>query len=188
MVADGFIWIQNDSIVSNSMTAMAKEDLLEGLRDLEQGEPGTATAQLREIKDEIDALLAKRYTQKQIWNALTERGLKLTFSGFKTSLYRMQENVNKSQKVSNSFEKCPHCDGELVGGVGAVEGPEGAESATGLQTAAQPSECPVDTSEPAYKGMGEIFARRLQSGSLSRGLSPTAPIKPVHVPGTSDSE
>jgi hypothetical protein len=149
---------------------MSKKSLLEGLRDLERSEkPGTAAAQLREVKDEIDALLAKHYTQKQIWNCLTGRGLKLGFSGFKTFLYRMQEDVDESQKVSKSFEKCPHCGGELAAVGSVVDVRAGAETAADVQAGAAPAESSVDTSEP-YEGLGSSFARSLTHGRLYRGL------------------
>lgn len=149
---------------------MSREELLEGLRDLEHRErPGTAAAQLREVRGEINALLAKGYTQKQVWNCLTGRGLKLTFSGFKTFLYRMQEDVNESQIVSKSFEKCPHCGGELACVGSTVDVQADAESAAGVQTRAAPAELSVNTSEP-YESLGSSFARSLANGSLYRGL------------------
>ncbi len=56
-----------------SVAVMSKEDLLEGLRNLERQEkPGSATAQLREIEAEISASLAKGYTLKQVWGSLYE--------------------------------------------------------------------------------------------------------------------
>jgi hypothetical protein len=147
-----------------------KEALLDGLRDLEQRErPGTGVAQLRQIKDEIKALLSKGYTQKQVWSSLKEQGLQLTFSGFKTFLYRMQEEVDRSQKVSNSLERCPRCGCEVVGGGSTVDKQTGVVSATGLGTAVQPVEQSANVNERS-ESMGSVFARRLGDGSLSRGL------------------
>lgn len=91
-------------------------------------------AQLGQIKDEIKALRAKGYTQKQVWSSLKKQGLELTFSGFKTFLYRMQEEVNQPQKVSKGLERCPHCGGEMIDGASAADEQTGAASATGLET------------------------------------------------------
>lgn len=147
-----------------------KEALLEGLRDLEQRErPGTAMAQLRQIKDEIKALRAKGYTQKQVWSSLKKQGLELTFSGFKTFLYRMQEEVNQSQKVSNGFEKCPHCGGEIVGVVSAVDEQASAASAMSVERVVQPAEHSANVNERS-ESMGSVFAQRLGDGSLKKGL------------------
>ncbi len=126
-------------------------------------------AQLRQIKDEIKALRAKGYTQKQVWSSLKKQGLELTFSGFKTFLYRMQEEVNQSQKVSRGLGTCPHCGGEIVGVGSAVDEQTGAASATGLETVAQPAEQSANVNE-RRESMGSVFAQRLGDGSLNRGL------------------
>lgn len=152
---------------------MSKEDLLEGLRDLERRErPGTAAAQLRTIGPEIDDLLASGYTQRQIWAALTERGLKVSFSGFKTCLNRMQKEVNESQKVSKRFDWCPHCGGALARcEVGGKDGEAVEPLATSSQQAVSTEAEPSDVSAP-NEDMGSMFARRLESGALNGGLLP----------------
>lgn len=151
---------------------MSKEDILQGLRDLERSEkPGTAAAQLREVKDEINALLAKGYTQKQIWSALNGRGLTLTFSGFKTFLYRMQENVVRLQKTSKSFEICSRCGAELSIGTRSSDECNSAEIPADLRSAGVFQEASSDENAPG-ESMGAAFAHRLQDGSINRGLLP----------------
>jgi hypothetical protein len=171
LVASSFIGLQNAEIVCNQLAVMStKEALLEGLRDLEQREmPGTAMAQLRQIKDEIKALRTKGYTQKQVWSSLKKQGLELTFSGFKTFLYRMQEEVDRSQKVSKSLKKCPHCGSEIVGVASAVDEQAGAASATGVETLVQPTEQSANVNERG-ESMGSVFAQRLEDGSLKKGF------------------
>lgn len=147
---------------------MSKEELLEGLRHLERREkPGTAMAQLREIEAEITALLGKGYTLQQVWRCLCERGLKLTFSGFKSSFYRLRKEAGEFQKASNGFEECPHCGGALTAGGSRVGIEE--EPATDSQ--------PEITAEGEYSGkalvsesMGSAFARALEKGMLPTPL------------------
>ncbi|WP_124609613.1 MULTISPECIES: hypothetical protein [Burkholderia] len=162
---------------------MSKEELLEGLRDLERREkPGSATAQLREIEAEVTALLEKGYTLQQVWRSLAERGLKLSFSGFKSSFYRMQKEVNELQKVSNGIEACPHCGAALtVDKAGNQEGETGALQATNSQPLSAGGE---PSGVRASNGrMGDVFARRLESGSLNRGLLGGPPtVHPKRVP------
>lgn len=159
---------------------MSKEELLEGMRDLERREkPGSAAAQLREIEAEINIQLEKGYTQRQIWAALTERGLDLSFSGFKTCLNRMQKAVNELQKVSNGVETCPHCGVTLTDDkAGNQEGEAGALPATNAQPAVATEAARSDVSA-SDGGMGSVFARRLQSGALNRGLLPRSPMAPT---------
>ncbi len=151
---------------------MSRESLLEGLRDLERSEkPGTVAAQLREVKDEINALLAKGYTQKQIWSALNGRGLTLTFSGFKTFLYRMQENVVRLQKASKSFVICPRCGAEVNGGARSGNEGNGAQIPADSQSAGVVQGAFSDENASG-ESMGAAFAHRLQDGSINRGLLP----------------
>lgn len=151
---------------------MSKEDLLEGLRDLERREkPGTAMAQLREIEAEITILLGKGYTLQQVWRSLTERGLKLTFSGFKSSFYRMQKEARELQKASNGLGECPHCGGALTAGDSSV----GNESAD-TEAAMDPQSAITVGGESFGKdsagdSMGATFARALEKGMLPRPLA-----------------
>ncbi|QKL91665.1 hypothetical protein HI802_05855 [Ralstonia solanacearum] len=144
---------------------MSKEDLLEGLRNLERQEkPGSATAQLREIEAEISASLAKGYTLKQVWGSLYERGLKLSFSGFKSSFYRRQQEAKELQKVSNGFDECPHCGGALAN---QSAEPEAATDSHPAAIAGGKS----SAKEVAGEGMGASFARALEERMLSTPLA-----------------
>ncbi|RDU97861.1 hypothetical protein DWV00_15010 [Trinickia dinghuensis] len=168
---------------------MPKASLLEALRDLELGEePGSAAAQLRGLEVEINALLVQGYTQRQIWAALAGRGLKLSFSGFKTSLHRMQKEAIGLQKASNRPETCPHCGGLLVDAeAGCKEGKAGVGTTVDSQLAVATKNDAPDISAPDGR-MGESFARRLQTGELQGGLSrqPTVQAETVPVPGVAD--
>lgn len=154
------------------VAVMSKEDLQEGLRDLErQQKPGNAAAQLREIEAEITFLLGKGYTLQQVWRGLTERGLKLSFSGFKSSIYRMQKEAAELQKVSNSFDECPHCGGALTNGDSRIDtGSAGAETVTNAQPTIA-AEGQHSSENAAGRKMGETFARAL----LEKGMLP-APV------------
>ncbi|RQS04938.1 hypothetical protein DIE07_27555 [Burkholderia sp. Bp9002] len=150
---------------------MSKEDLLEGLRDLERQEkPGSAAAQLRQIEAEITALLEKGYTLQQVWCSLTERGLKLSFSGFKSSFYRMQKEAGKLQKASNGFEECPHCGRALTAGGGRVDQSVDTEAATDSQPAITAGGEPSGKAV-AGESMGVSFARALEKGVLPPRLA-----------------
>ncbi|WP_175948782.1 hypothetical protein [Burkholderia pyrrocinia] len=187
-VANGFIALHNAATVCNWLAVMSREELLEALRDLDRREkPGSAAAQLREIEAEINARLAKGYTQKQIWTALRGRGLKLSFSGFKTCLHRMQKEVIELQKVSSRLETCPHC-GVMLTDVeaGSKEGNGGVGTTTDLRPAVSTEAGTPDISASGGR-MGETFARRLQTGALQRGLlsQPALPTETVTVVGVS---
>lgn len=105
-----------------SFAIMSRETLLKGLHELEHREqPGSAAAQLRELKDEITASLEKGYTLKQVWTSLASGGLDVTFSGFKAAVYRMREDAEGLQKVSQGLKACPHCGKPID--VPAVDGP-----------------------------------------------------------------
>lgn len=151
---------------------MSKEELLEGLRNLERREkPGSAAAQLREIETEITALLENGYTLQQVWRSLTERGLKLSFSGFKSSFYRMRKEAGGFQKTSNGFEECPHCGRALTAGGGRV-GNQSAdtEAATDSQPAITAGGEPSGKAV-AGESMGVSFARALEKGVLPPPLA-----------------
>ncbi|WCM18771.1 hypothetical protein NDK50_15175 [Paraburkholderia bryophila] len=101
---------------------MSRENLLQRLHELEHCEqPGSAAAQLRELKNEIRILLGKGYTLKQVWTSLAVGGLDVTFSGFKAAVYRMRVDAEGLQKVSQGVNVCPHC-GQPID-VPAVDGP-----------------------------------------------------------------
>lgn len=146
---------------------MQKEDLLEGLRDLERREkPGTAAAQLREIEAEIKALLGKGYTLKQVWRSLADRGLELSFSGFKSCFYRMQKEVNGLQKASNGFDECPHCGGVLTAGGRRVGNQSvNAEAATDSNPAIT-ARGESSGEDVVGDSRGATFARALEKGML----------------------
>lgn len=171
-VANGLIGLHHGAIIFNQLVVMSKQALLEGLRDLERSEKQEpAATQLREVKDEINALLAKGYTQQQIWSALTGRGLKLTFSGFKTALYRMREDDRESQKASKSFEKCLQCGRQVISGARSGNEGNGAETPVSPQSAGVVEGAPFDENASGER-MGAAFGRRLQDGTLNRGLLP----------------
>ncbi|WP_296224915.1 hypothetical protein [Ralstonia sp. UBA689] len=151
---------------------MSKEDLLEGLRNLERREkPGSAAAQLREIEAEISASLAKGYTLKQVWSSLCERGLKLSFGGFKSSFYRGQRETKELQKVLNGFDECPHCGGALANRGSSVANQS---KETEAATDSHPSVTAGGKSsakDAVGESMGASFARALEERMLSTPLA-----------------
>ncbi|WP_143328581.1 hypothetical protein AB9075_07130 [Burkholderia thailandensis] len=151
---------------------MSKEELLEGLRDLERREkPGSATAQLREIETEITALLGNGYTLQQVWRSLAERGLKLSFSGFKSSYYRMRKEAGEFQKASNGFKECPHCGGALTNRSSRVDN-QSAE--TGAAADSQPAVIAGRKSsgkDVPSESRGASLARALEKGILPPPLA-----------------
>lgn len=99
------------------MTVVSKEDLINGLRELRQGEkPHSAIARIRAIAPDIEDMLAKGYTQQQVWRQLVDSGLAVSFGGFKSTVHRLREEVKTAgrgrgefQPSSGGLQTCPHC-------------------------------------------------------------------------------
>ncbi|MGD7292325.1 hypothetical protein ACQCP0_21045, partial [Ralstonia pseudosolanacearum] len=94
----------------------------------------------------------------------SERGLKLSFSGFKSSFYRRQQEAKELQKVSNGFDECPHCGGALAN---QSAEPEAATDSHPAAIAGGKS----SAKEVAGEGMGASFARALEERMLSTPLA-----------------
>ena len=53
--------------------------------------PTSEAARMRAIFDEIEAAIETGVTREQIWRALSENGLKLSFTNFQTTFYRIRK-------------------------------------------------------------------------------------------------
>ncbi len=144
---------------------MSKEKLLEALYGLDRREtPGSAAAQLREVRDEITAMLEKGFTLRRVWTALhATGGLAMTYSAFKSAYYRMQPQAGQAQGVSTGVTTCPHCGKPLL----AVAAPDTAADSdlSGEHTTAHgdtpASELPaaeVAAAAPDSRSLHEPFA------------------------------
>lgn len=113
-VSPGFDWLDP---VSGEMAMMSKEDLINGLCELAQGEKlDSAIARVRDVAPHIEGLLADGYTQRQVWQKLVDKGLTISFGGFKSTVHRLREEVETAgrgrgefQPSSGGSQTCPDC-------------------------------------------------------------------------------
>ncbi|GAB6848196.1 TraK family protein [Paraburkholderia kururiensis] len=150
---------------------MSREKLLEALHGLERREtPGSAATQLREVREEITAMLGKGFTLRRVWTALHEDGgLTMTYSAFKSAYYRMQPEAVQPQGVSTGVTTCPHCGKALPVVAGRDSAPAGESSAEqptlhGEGPASPPpaatSAAAASDSHAARESFAEIFLQR----------------------------
>lgn len=167
----GFIRLQNGPVQAHPVVVMSREKLLEALHGLERREtPGGAAAQLREVREEITAMLGKGFTLRRVWTALhDDGGLAMTYSAFKSAYYRMQPEAAQPQGVLTGVTTCPHCGKALPVVAGQDSGPDDEPSAEqttvhGDGPASPPpaatSAAAASDSHAARESFAEIFLQR----------------------------
>lgn len=77
---------------------MDNNNISERLKALSQGKNRSATAQLREIFNEIEATLRSGVRRKNVHQVLVESGFKITFESFELAIYRIRKEGSKYKK------------------------------------------------------------------------------------------
>lgn len=78
---------------------MKKEKLIETLKELSIGkENRSATAQLRDIFDDIEAALDAGVRRQAIWKALSQAGYQITPKNFESAIHRIRKERGDARK------------------------------------------------------------------------------------------
>lgn len=88
---------------------MSDKNISERLKALATGKNRSATARLRERFDEIDVALRAGARRRDVYQALKEDGIAITFESFELAIYRLRKGRSEQQKHQPGKPSVPSC-------------------------------------------------------------------------------